>query len=194
MNKNRYRSIVGSPRFACLSVLLIGTFLLMWAMLRTHGAEVQSISRPLSPQDVVRTFCKLDADGSRLSSGARRNIDPLLDWGEEGGYDEFIVIRDFKVNKAIIHNSTATVTVEYHVLGSTDSFQFSKASDHRSLINFSLLKQNSSWKIRQPLIAPHVYWNQAITHLESLQEDEPVRRKQLEIIIEMIKDELKNDK
>jgi hypothetical protein len=163
-------------------------FIVLLIAFDSFGGGVQDMSSQSSPKDVVEKFCKLDAAGSRLSSDTRKttNIESLLAWGEEGGYDEMIVIKNFKVNKAVITDSVATVTVEYNVLGSTDIFKFSKETNRHSKIEFKLLKQNAHWKIKEPVIAPHVHWKTAINHMRLLQKDEPVRKEQLESVIKKI--------
>lgn len=173
-------------RITFSSFLLLNVFFVLVALSFSYGEGVQGVSRVLSPREVVTRFCKLDAAGSRLSSDTRKNTETLLAWGEEEGYDEMAVIKDFKVHKAVIMDSVATVIVEYNVLGSTDAFKFSKDTNRYSKIKFKLIKQNAHWKIKEPVVAPHVYWKTAINHLRLLQKDEPVRKEQLESIIKAI--------
>jgi len=186
------RSITSSA-FTGLFIPVLATIIVTFAVLDSFGGGVKSISSQLSPKDVVEKFCQIDANGLRLSSDTRGDIDQLLDWGEEGGYDEMIVIKDVIVNRVAITSSTATVSVVYRILGSTDSFNFSKAPNKKSIVNFKLAKNGGFWEIKEPVIAPHVNWKNAINHLRLLQEREPSRKKQLESIIKEIEKAVKQE-
>jgi hypothetical protein len=140
----------------------------------------------LSPADIVRRFCKLDSEGQRLSSETFASILPLVTWEEEAG-DVIFVILGYKIGIPIIVNSTATVSVEYQYLGSTDSIGFTDDQKRKRIINFKLVKQNGIWKIKEPVTAPHVYWETAIKYLKTISNYEPMRTKQIETIIKMIK-------
>lgn len=191
MNNKKMKSSKKSHTLISIAGFFISMFIMIMVLIAidSFGGGVQGMSSQSSPKDVVEKFCKLDAAGARLSSDTRKDIETLLAWGEEGGYDEMIVIKDFKVNKAVIGKSTSKVSVDYFVLGSTDSFIFHKAKNRRSSVNFKLLKQEGKWKIEGPVIAPHVYWENAISHLRLLQKSEPARKKQLESIIRAIEEE-----
>jgi len=165
-----------------LFYLMVGLTITISVMRDSFGGGLET-SFQLSPKNVVERFCELDAKGLRLSSDTRREIDKLLAWGEEEGYDEMVVIKAFKVNKEEIRKSSATVSVEYHLLGLTDSFEFTGVSDKIRVVNFRLERKDGLWKIKDPIIAPHVNWRNAINHLRLLQRDEPSRKKQLEGII-----------
>lgn len=177
------------PILGGLFILFSGIFMVVLIASKSLSGGMQNISSqlsPISPKEIVAEFCRLDGTGLRLSGDTRKDIEPLLAWGEEYGYDEIVVIKDFKVNKAIVTNSAATVSVEYFLLGTTDSFKFLKASKRENVVNFKLVEQNGLWRIEGPVIAPHVHWESAINHLRLLQKNEPVRKKQLGSIIKAI--------
>lgn len=172
--------------FTKASMILPVLFFMLSITTLSYGRKLQYDAVQKDPRQIMSLFCKLDADGARLSSDTRRDIEQLLDWGEEGGYDEMVVIKSFKIHKEYIRKSTATVSVEYNVLGSTDSVDFSAVPGKKKVINFSLERIDGRWKIKEPIIAPHVNWRKAIDHLRLLQRNEPSRKKKLEGIIKKI--------
>ena len=141
------------------------------------------------PLKVVENFCLLDAQGKRLKGETwQKSIAPLVTWPEEAG-DMIFVISDYKIGKAKILDSTATVSVSYRYLGSTDFIKFSeyvKNVEQTRTITFKLVKENGVWKIKEPITAPHVYWKETVSYLRKLQNEEPLRKKQLESIIKKI--------
>lgn len=155
----------------------------------SYGDVLKKFEAKNTPSSIVQKFCELDAKGVRLNSDSRGEIDPLLDWGEEGGYDTMSVINDFKVKQTSITDSEATVTVEYDLLGSTDYFVFAK-DIRKYVVNYKLKKQNGVWKIKDPISAPQVNWKVAIAHLKRISKSDPFSKSEtvkLNIIINGIR-------
>jgi len=140
----------------------------------------------MSPEEVVQKFCHLDAEGKRLSGDTWIEIAKFTTLVEDSG-EMMVIIEGFKVDNATISDNTATVSVDYQLIGSTDTIEFTKPSKKwANPYIYRLVKQDSVWKIDAPISAPHVYWEIVVSHLKELQKREPVRREQLESIINQI--------
>jgi hypothetical protein len=146
---------------------------------------VGNITPVLSPQDVVKQYCHLQAEGYGLSSEGWVKIEPLVAWSDEPGWDTVIVISNYKVGSLEKIGKKALVSVKYFVLGSTDSMRFVK-SKRQETIKFELGMIDGKWKITRPLIMPHVNKETVIRHLREIQASETVRREQLESVIQAI--------
>jgi hypothetical protein len=172
-----------------LFYLMMGLIITICAMRDSFGGGLEN-SFQFSPENVVEKFCELDAKGLRLSSDTRGEIDKLLAWGEEEGYDEMSIIEGFRVDEAKLINSKAIVPAVYRMVGSTDAVSFSKTpnSKKKIVINYKLEKQAGAWKITEPVVAPFVNWNVAVNHLKLLQRSETTRKKQLDLLIKIIED------
>jgi hypothetical protein len=141
-----------------------------------------------SPKEVVEKFCRLDADGQRLRGDTwREKIRPLILWPDEPGWDTVAVISDFNIVDVKTEGSEATVTVEYSMLGTTDTIDFYKLIKKKT-VKFSLLSVDGAWKINQPdMMLPHVSSKTIIKYLKELQLEEPVQiKEQLAHIIQKI--------
>lgn len=171
-------------RLRCLCNLLL--FVMSLWFLLGNGLAEPPVAYPSTPEEVVRKFCQLDAEGKRLSGDTMSDILGLVTWIETGA-EVIFVISGFEVGKAIIADSMAKVPVEYHRLGSTDGIEFSEIPRKKiTSYIYKLVKQNNMWKIQEPVSAPHVYWETAIAHLKGIQHREPARKEQLELIIQKI--------
>ncbi|PIV20898.1 MAG: hypothetical protein COS40_10205 [Deltaproteobacteria bacterium CG03_land_8_20_14_0_80_45_14] len=164
--------------------------LVVWIIANCSSAN-QTDTNSSSPDDVVKRFCKLDSEGKRLSSRTWGSFLPLVTWAEEITAGESIkvihIIENFNIENTLVHDSIASVFVRYNYLGVTDTVEFSKPLKQEQVIEFRLLKQNRIWKIKEPVIAPHVNWESAIEYLKPAIDERPERKKQLELIIEKIK-------
>ena len=178
-----------SKNITRLSKLILFCILLSlcrYGFFSDKGWANQPDEYPSTPEGVVQKFCKLDDEGKRLASDTWGSIVPFVTWPEEAG-DMIFVIAGFKVGRATIADTTAKVPVEYKVLGSTDFIEFLEATQKRATpYVYNLIKQIGKWKIQGPVSAPHVHWETAIAHLKEIQRSEPVRKEQLELIIQKI--------
>lgn len=173
-----------------LHCLLVGSFFAITFLFTGRGSTDQGLKYPSTPEEVIQVFCQLDKKGNRLSSETWQGVLPLVTWSEEitaGELNKVIhIISGFKIGESTILNSTARVSVEYRYLGSTDTLEFSEPKEKRRTIIFELIKQNGSWKIQNPILAPHVDLEAGIGYLKLLQKRKPHRKEQLEVIIKKI--------
>jgi hypothetical protein len=141
----------------------------------------------LLPKEVVQQFCQLDAEGYRLSSDGVWRTEPLVAWSGEPGWDNVIVISDYRVIKVEAVGKKAMVTVKYFILGSTDSIEFVKLNREEEII-FELGMINGNRKITKPQLPPHVSKATIVRHLRKIQSRAPIkaRRDQLETEIQAI--------
>lgn len=141
---------------------------------------------PATPEDVVRKFCQLDAEGMWLQGDTMLEVEKLVTWYDAGA-EVMYIIDSFKVGKATIYGDKASVPVDYKTIGSTDSFEFSEPSPKwKNPYTYELIKKGGIWKIDSPISAPHVHWKTAIVYLKPHPKDEPARITQLESIINKI--------
>jgi hypothetical protein len=169
-------------KVSTLVLISFGAILVLSGTLSKNSiAEVNS----LSPKQVVQTFCELDSEGQRTNSLGWVKIKSLVTWPDEPGWDNVILISNYKIIKIETFNNKSNVTVKYSILGSTDSITFEKSS-RVELIKFELVKTNKEWKIDRPTIVPHVSKEFVIKHFRELQLREKKRKEQLESLIQEI--------
>jgi len=190
LTTEQYKKDKTSPRYIFYLLSFIVFILIMvWTFLVSLLPSTGKMY-PSTPEEVIQEFCQLDMKGNRLSSETWLGVLPLVTWSEEitaGELNKVIhVISGFKIGESIILNSTARVSVEYRYLGSTDTLEFSEPKEKRRTIIFELIKQNGSWKIQNPILAPHVDLEAGIGYLKLLQKRKPHRKEQLEMIIKKI--------
>jgi hypothetical protein len=93
-----------------------------------------------------------------------------VSWTDEPGWDKVIIISSYNLGDINRLQDTAEVTVEYHVKG--------KYSAELSLIEkverikFKVIKTEAGWKIKSPIVFPHIYPKTLITNLENRIKDE----------------------
>jgi hypothetical protein len=149
------------------------------------GSDGNKWSVGKSPEEIVLRYCLMDAKGKRLSSDSWDNIRPLITWGDEPGWDTAIVLFNFRIVSTKIDGKKATVVVQYHNLGTTDTVDF-KPLDKDEIIEFELVSDNGIWRINGPVNVPHVLPGAAIKHLQNLEAAEAARKSQLESVIKKI--------
>jgi hypothetical protein len=165
---------------------LLATFLLIHTLAYASGALAQE-------EQFIRTaqnFCHLDAAGRRLNPVGAKEIAKILlredPWQQQTAV---IVISDYSVRTLTQRKDTATLVVDYRVLGHLDSsFNFTRMqvpytnqpltqSEHLSLIlsdtHFELgtdggsraVKGVPEWRIKSAPKVPHVTLAAAIEYL-----------------------------
>jgi hypothetical protein len=125
-----------------------------------------------TPEDTVKTYCELDANGVRLTSTTWMKVLPYIAWSEEAGFDRAVVISGFTVGKAQKKNDKeAAVTVEYQVLG-TVAGDYTAARRTES-VRFKVSMTDRGWKIVEPdFMPPHVRAAAMAKHLEGTKKSE----------------------
>ena len=104
-----------------------------------------------TPSEVVRKFCQLDYQGSRLSSDGFKAIKSLIAYPEEPGCYIAIGIRSFKIKSEKIHGNKAEVVVEYDIDQSWPS-----GIDVGNTEVAKLVKSNGIWRIEKYIEYPRV--------------------------------------
>lgn len=131
--------------FVLVLVLVIGV---------SVHAKQTSLAQAKTPEEIVYKFCTLDSEGARLSSDKYSLVKNLTTWEDEAGWDEYIIIKNFKILSSVINEHQAEVKVTYHVLGTKTSEAFKKETKTEK-VTYLLKKINDQWKIESPQLPPH---------------------------------------
>jgi hypothetical protein len=128
----------------------------------------------VSPTSVVQDYCKLDQAGARLSSQDPNNqkIFALVSWLEEPGWDSVVVIKSCEIFPSKWGQPTSRVALRYVLLGEMTGTNITAYRPHDEFVTFVLDKSGDTWKIKRPLIPPHISVETAIAALNSLLKDE----------------------
>jgi hypothetical protein len=126
----------------------LATLLLLAAP--THAADP-------GPQNVVREFCQLDANGARLGS-VSRELSPLVGWIFEPAWDVVLFITGYQIGSTRpLEEGRLAVDVEYAVVGEATALGF-EAVAYRDRVTFVLdTPDEISWRIQSPMVPPHVF-------------------------------------
>ena len=119
------------------------------------------------PEDIVIKYYTADSKGARLSWETNNKVKSLVAWQEEPGWDVVFVVDTIGVNKINKIGSDYIVEVRYKVIGilnGDDLLRF----HFNELVDFMLVKESNSWKIKQPIIPPHVSVLSLKEHLKHL--------------------------
>ena len=119
--------------------------------------------------DVVNRYCKLDSEGLRLSIDKYDEIRNLMAWEkdqDEPGWDCFKIISDYKIVNTISTNETATVTVQYNIVGTLCGIELDRKS-YLDVVDFKLIKTDKTWKIREYIPYPRISIDTAIVFLQN---------------------------
>jgi hypothetical protein len=129
-----------------------------------------------TPEETVKTYCELDANGVRLTSQTWQKVLPYIAWSEEAGFDRAVVISGFTIGAVQKKNEKdATVTVEYQVLGAVSADY--TAGRKTENIRFKVTKTDRGWKITEPdFMPPHVLAKAMAKHLEGTKKIEAAEK------------------
>lgn len=130
----------------------------------------------------VADYCQFDFDGSRLSGKTWKELESLIGYEEEPGWDRAVVVRGFKVSRVKVTRNTATAHVEYAVVGQLEGAEEFRplqsasaqevAESNITAVDVQLKKVNGKWKIADFIPFPRVSVQKMIEHLESLYAEE----------------------
>ena len=120
-----------------------------------------------TPEEVVKAFCDLDANGTRLSSLTWPNILPYVTWQEEATESAVIVITGYDLTGTSKADNKAEILVEYKVVGKYWDRKFTPSSTiEKTPVN--IIKTDSGWKITNlGTTVPHIYPHVFLEGLES---------------------------
>ncbi len=119
--------------------------------------------------DVVEAYCQFDADGYRILSGYYAKIRNLMAWEkdqDEPGWDCFKIISDYKIINVSSTNETATVTVQYDIVGNLCGIELDRKS-YLDVVDFKLINTDKTWKIREYVPYPRISIDAAIVFLQN---------------------------
>ena len=172
----------------------------LYAAYSFNGTEVPAVEQdkiasteyPLIPKEVMEAFCKADYNGAGLSTKGWPIIKKYTTWVDAPGWDSVVVISEYKLTSVKENLRTASVIVDYKVIGNLDSGE--KISNlerniHMQKINYNMVKLNGQWKIDNPQEPPHISVNTAIGVMENQIKKETDERllKQANDIIKTLK-------
>jgi hypothetical protein len=129
-----------------------------------------------TPEETVKAYCELDANGVRLTSQTWSKVLPFIAWSEEAGFDRAVVISGFSIGKVQKKNDKeSTITVEYQVLGVVSGDY--TAGRKTENIRFKVSKTDRGWKITEPdFMPPHVLAKAMAKHLEGTKKSEAAEK------------------
>jgi len=158
----------------------------LWFLYPQSTPSQQPRMRPL---DVVKEYCRLDFDGARLSTETWKNVQPLVAWTGEPGWDTVTVVSGFQVEETQQSPRMAMVTATFKVLGTLAGDGLTVGKRKPEVVEFELRHINGAWKISKPVIMPHVSVASAsknIQHLIALEPKGADRKHNLESLLQQL--------
>jgi hypothetical protein len=134
--------------------------------------------REMPPQTVVEKYCLLDAQGANFSESNPRDkaIFGLLINEDEAGYDESVIVKNYRISKLKTDGKKAEVDVIYTVLGTMSSELKPKKNPHMETVTFHLTFIENSWKIDGLRMLPHISRSWMIDYLhQNLRKDKQAK-------------------
>lgn len=171
----------------------------VWLVLPVFVFLLNGICFANEPSDIVKQFYTADLKGARLSGDRYIEVDKYILWEDEPGWDSALIVDKVNICRAkFINKDECLVEVRYHVIGTDAGGDSFSSADYTEVINFLVVKQNNSWKIKQPVFLPHISPETAIEHTQSLLEasldNDKERIPDLQRTIEVLKREIKVNK
>jgi len=144
---------------------LVTVFILYVILGLTGGTDAGSL-----PDTAVSHFLQRDLIGARLSGeGWRANMAPLVAWDKEPGWDLMVVIAGYESKPSRRAPDGLRAVVKYQVLGELQEGQWipRKMQPEPQRVDFLLERKAGTWRIRHPILPPHVSVNTAIHYLRT---------------------------
>jgi hypothetical protein len=134
-------------------------------------------------RSVVGNYCRMDYEGFRLATGTWLRMKPLTTWKDNPDFQGFTIVSQYDLLSANDGLRSATVDVQYIVLGHFEPGIGFVAEPRRQQVTFRLKDVDSVWKIDEldPPIDPHVSKPRAIAWLKSALQSEKDRANRLAI-------------
>ena len=116
-----------------------------------------------SPQDAVSAFCRLDADGARLSAWDMQRIAPLIGWPLEPAWDRVVLVNGYTVRAAVpLAPNRFEVAIDYAVVGSIDADGFvGESRSERVIVHVRRLL--GAWRLVGIPFEPRLFANRVDT-------------------------------
>jgi hypothetical protein len=146
------------------------------AMLSVAFATIAGATQKIgSPVAVVENYCNLHNQGLGLSGETSAKIAELVLWPEEPGWDTFLVISSYSITGDKVRGETASVNVRYEILGAIEGTRWVPVSPgllgqlkENAVVQFTLKKTFSGWKIAEPMSYPRVGLTDSIRYFKKL--------------------------
>lgn len=118
---------------------------------------------------VVNNYCRMDYAGVRLAKDSWPRLKPLTAWKENPDWNGFTIVSQYDILAADQGLRSATVSVQYAVLGRFEIGLGYLAEPGSEVVSFRLKEVDSAWKIedQDPAINPHISKARAIAWLKS---------------------------
>ena len=127
-----------------------------------------SIGNDSTPDSVIKKYYQADLEGARLSADGYKIIKPLITWEHEPGWDLVFITKNAKISKIEqLRRDETDVTVIYDVIGILSGDDLLEI-EFTQLVTFILTKTNTKWKIKRPVIFPHVSPQALSKHIEKV--------------------------
>jgi len=148
-------------------------FVLLVSAVLTAGLEAApgNKHRP-GPKGVVKEYCRLDFEGARLSSETRSQVASLIAWEEERGWDQAVIVSKYRVTNVVVRGNHGTARVEFKVLGRLEGDEPFIPGRRLEAVHFGLERTGDVWKIKNPIVPPHVSVRSMIQQLRGQIEQE----------------------
>ena len=151
------------------------------------AAAVEAAHPPNTPAEVVAEFCKLDFEGGQLTNEGWRHMSNLFTWADAPGWDDFTVVKSYKVVSSNANGNRGVVTVEFQRIGKLSDEPVFTQDVATEEVTFQLIhtmrewkvdadggpkkiKPEWSWKIQSPQKNPHISCESAAKQIQSLDE------------------------
>ena len=162
---------------------LPSVFLVVFSLAVSLGFSQENAKRrergakTLGPRGVVDKFCRLDFTGARLSSASFAEVQPLIVWFDESGWepgwatgsDTATIVSGYTVLSADQKEDKATVRVSFDVVGRMGPSGL-VVEEKSETVDFRLVRLGGVWKIQGPAIEPHPSVRTMIEHIGELLE------------------------
>jgi len=161
-----------NKRLYCL-MLVIAAFMVLSGCSKDSGMPQNTLA---TPEETVKAYCDLDAQGVRLTSTTWSKVLPYISWSEEAGFDRAVVISGFSIGKVQKKgDKESTVTVEYQVRGAVSGVYV--PGKKTESVQFKVVKTGRGWKISEPdFMPPHVLVKDMVKHLEGTKKSEAAEK------------------
>lgn len=155
-------------RFQLQKIFLMMTVSICLASFLSCESKPRTDSNSLkTPEEVVKAFSDLDANGARLSSSTWRNVVPYITWQEEATESAVLVITGYDLTGINKTDNKAEILVEYKVIGKYWNRKFTPGSTTEK-VPVNVIKTYSGWKITNlGTTVPHIYPQIFLEGLES---------------------------
>jgi len=134
-----------------------------------------------TPDSVIKKYYQADLEGARLSAEGYKTIKPLIAWEHEPGWDLVFITKNAKISKVEqLRKDETYATVIYDVIGILNGDDLLEI-EFTQVVTFILIKTNAQWKIKQPVIFPHVSPLALSKHIEKVLKDNQNKQRETKL-------------